>query len=44
MKLNLKKIVKVAGTAYALYKANEEEVDAAIAFVKRNVKKKPRLP
>jgi hypothetical protein len=37
--MKLSKLIKVAGTAYALYKANEQEVDAAVRFVKRKVKK-----
>lgn len=40
MKLSLKKITKIAATAFTLYKANQEEVDSALAWAKRKVAKK----
>ena len=41
--MNISKLFKIAATAFTLYKANQEEVDSALAWAKRKVaKRKPR--
>lgn len=37
--MKLGKLFKVVATGYALYKANEEEIDAAYKLAKKQVKK-----